>query len=315
MPVLSGALQGLIGAGASIINNERNIQMQKEINAQNLQNATELQEKAWERDDNAFQRAVADAEKAGFSPLAVLQGGTSGNTVNNPYQAQSPTSDITGLITSLISASQINQKQQEINLNKENSQANTETTKKQLELQEKELNSNLTFKNKELEIMAQNQTSQIEQFKKTMALQTQQLQQAIKQNEHENMKDVSEKTYREYQMFSEQYGVNPRSQKFTNFNEYCKAVENYNDKIIKFNKIIKEELKETYNSYSKATSASGSGSVGVAMVKTSGSGSSSNSESYSMDTQIKTIIAQKLDECGIVFPLYLPKTWEDDEEE
>ena len=96
----------VIGAGASLINgklnrdaqkdaNEQNIALQREMNQQNQQNwqdqfdyTKEQNELTRQREDNAIQRQVADAEKAGISPLAVAgTGGASASTVNSAPSA------------------------------------------------------------------------------------------------------------------------------------------------------------------------------------------------------------------------------------
>ena len=118
---IGDAIGGVLGAGASIFNNERNIRAQKrandanidlqrEMNQQNQQNwETEFEytkqqnELTRQREDNAIQRQVADAEQAGISPLAVAgTGGASASTVNSAPSApemkapfvQAPQSDL-----------------------------------------------------------------------------------------------------------------------------------------------------------------------------------------------------------------------------
>lgn len=82
--------------------NKTNVQMQQETNALNKQIADEanalqlnmfneqmdyvrqLQEQEWNRADTQLQRAVADAELAGLSPLTALGAGSVGNVVPQP---------------------------------------------------------------------------------------------------------------------------------------------------------------------------------------------------------------------------------------
>ena len=82
--------------------NERNIQMQRETNATNERIAREnnalqldmfnqqmdytrqVQEQEWNRADSQLQRAVADAELAGLSPLTALGAGSTGQVVSQP---------------------------------------------------------------------------------------------------------------------------------------------------------------------------------------------------------------------------------------
>ena len=83
-------------------NNTANIQMQRETNALNKQIADEanalqlnmfnqqmdytrqVQEEEWNRADTQLQRAVADAELAGLSPLTALGAGSTGQVVSQP---------------------------------------------------------------------------------------------------------------------------------------------------------------------------------------------------------------------------------------
>lgn len=112
---------GLFSAGASIFNNERNIRaqerandaneaLQREMNQQNQENwqtefdyVKEQNALTRQREDNAIQRQVADAESAGISPLAVAgTGGASASSVNSAPVApemqapfvQAPQSDL-----------------------------------------------------------------------------------------------------------------------------------------------------------------------------------------------------------------------------
>lgn len=106
MAFLSSIIGGVLGAGASIFNNERNIReqkkanaaneaLQREMNQQNQENwqaefdyTKQQNELTRQREDNAIQRQVADAESAGISPLAVAgTGGASASSVNSAPSA------------------------------------------------------------------------------------------------------------------------------------------------------------------------------------------------------------------------------------
>lgn len=78
---------------------EAQIQMQKDINDQNIAFARSENEINRQREDSALQRSRADAEKAGFSPLAGI-GGASSTYASLP-QAQSP--DISGFASNIAS--------------------------------------------------------------------------------------------------------------------------------------------------------------------------------------------------------------------
>lgn len=118
---IGDVFSGLFGGAASIFNNERNIRAQKRANEANLSLQREMNQqnqKNWQavfnytkqqneltrqREDNAIQRQVSDAELAGISPLAVAgTGGASASSVNSVPSApemkapfvQAPQSDL-----------------------------------------------------------------------------------------------------------------------------------------------------------------------------------------------------------------------------
>ncbi len=66
--VWGGILGGALAAGGSIYNNERNIWMQQQTNAQNER----LMREAWGREDTAVQRRAADMDAAGFNPVLAV---------------------------------------------------------------------------------------------------------------------------------------------------------------------------------------------------------------------------------------------------
>lgn len=99
--VLPNFLSGIFGLGAAGLNAGSQVR----TNQQNLDYAKAMTEKQWERDDETYQRSVIDAQKAGFSPLAVLDGGLSPNGSPLAYQGQAPQLDVNGLLNSLNSMS------------------------------------------------------------------------------------------------------------------------------------------------------------------------------------------------------------------
>lgn len=84
-----------VGLGYDIFSNERNFKakqaqlaLENERYIENRDYQRALQQKVFEREDTAIQRAALDAQKAGFSPLTVAgNGSSSGALVGSTYQA------------------------------------------------------------------------------------------------------------------------------------------------------------------------------------------------------------------------------------
>lgn len=116
---LGSAVDGILGL-FGLGNSAENRKLQEKMNQINLDYAKAMTEKQWERDDTTYQRSVADAIAAGFSPLAVLDGGLSPNGSPLGYQGQAPQFDINGVLNAALAASS---KLQESSENEKNRQA------------------------------------------------------------------------------------------------------------------------------------------------------------------------------------------------
>lgn len=88
----------IFGLGASLFNTIST----SNNNALNRDYAKAMTEAQWERDDTSYQRSVEDAVKAGFSPLAVLDGGLIGNSSALAYQGQAPQLDVNAMMSALL---------------------------------------------------------------------------------------------------------------------------------------------------------------------------------------------------------------------
>lgn len=82
---------GAIAAGGSLLNGifnnssaNKQTQLAKKQFEQNMAFQRETRDMAWQREDNAIQRATADATAAGFSPLAALGNTQNVSTVSAP---------------------------------------------------------------------------------------------------------------------------------------------------------------------------------------------------------------------------------------
>lgn len=96
--------------------NAANIAAQKEINQSQLDFAKQMTQAQWERDDNSYQRQVADLAAAGLSPLAATNGASvtpamsynpQAEGVAQAYRAQAPQFDLNALMESMRLAEQV----------------------------------------------------------------------------------------------------------------------------------------------------------------------------------------------------------------
>lgn len=92
---------GLIGAGASLLGQGINFFSQKKANdanvaaqQSNLDYQKAVQQQTWQREDTAWQRAIADIQKTGMSPLALSGGAGAGQVVStSAVQSSAPQID------------------------------------------------------------------------------------------------------------------------------------------------------------------------------------------------------------------------------
>lgn len=121
-----GIIGALISAGTAVFNavsqsetNKRNIQAQEDINTENKDYAAAQTQAAWERDDTAMQRAVADAEAAGLSPLAVHGGAATTSPMSYSGQAamvSAPQLDGTAMQQGLMQVAQLQEQKREFDI-------------------------------------------------------------------------------------------------------------------------------------------------------------------------------------------------------
>lgn len=123
---LAGLVTGLLNWDSQYKTNKMNKELVQETNQQNEQ----LTRESWARDDSQLQRARADAEAAGFSPLAALSNNltnTAPATMQAP-QVVAPQFDSSSIISSL-------QEGVKNHINKKNSDVQNEFIKSQTKAQ------------------------------------------------------------------------------------------------------------------------------------------------------------------------------------
>lgn len=141
LAAIGSLIAGAISAGVSIWQHNENKKMAEEQYNKNFNFNEETRDTTWTREDNQLQRAKADAEAAGFSPLAAL-GNTAvgGGTVSAPSAtAQQTPIDISGLVNALAT---MYTSETQAETAKETTQNNNETAKEIAEIQAGESKAN-----------------------------------------------------------------------------------------------------------------------------------------------------------------------------
>lgn len=256
IPALISAFVGLVGAGFSY-------KSQKETNEENLDYAASTTQAQWERDDTRYQTSVKDAVAAGFSPLAVLDGGVTSTSNALGYQAQAPQFDVSNLVNSLSSISQ----------NMYDSSESSKRHEEKLEELAYEFDNHIS----ELELSLQNElTAQQRDYLNTVKILNLQL---------ENSKTLeSTKAALEVQSAIKENLVSLGVTEFESFVDW----DSYIDALYDYAQYIDDGLFD-YSQHLFQFDESSSGSVDGKVVVVSGSASSSESHSLSVDVYLKSL--------------------------
>lgn len=174
--------------------NAANIQAQKDINNQNLDFIRSQTQAQWERDDNAYQRQVADLQAAGLSPLAATGGAPNSQPVDTPnlQAAQqfpahqiAPQFDMNSFIQSIKTASDMYEKHQE-NLSKQGYRTSILKNKAdELNMEWANIQSMITTREGQLSLDEKRIIQDNDQFIKSYNL-------SLDQFEHLKAKDINE---------------------------------------------------------------------------------------------------------------------------
>lgn len=95
-----GLILDLFTTGYNMYNNFQNRKQSQDQFTQSFNWNQNVQNESWRREDNQLQRATADAQAAGFSPLAALGQTATGTTVSAPSATTPNTSPLQSIDTS-----------------------------------------------------------------------------------------------------------------------------------------------------------------------------------------------------------------------
>ena len=302
---LSG-FTGILGGVTDIISNVINANAQKDINAQNLENAERLTREQWARDDETYQRSIKDATEAGFSPLAVLQGGTIGSSTAVNSQAIAPKTDLSGLITSLISASELLDKKEQREHESEENEKNREQQNKlsdkeltfRLEEQEKELNQEFKLKTAELNQQYQQMLTDINKTNANLAIQAETLNMQNYAKKQERLMQLSESSYKNAENFFKTYGVNLPYQIYTSQDAYKNATYIFNAQW----KEIQSEIRDITSKTPDATSRGAGAGINGGEIGLNANANESQTNTTDIKAQISKLLASKNIYCPIFQP-------------
>lgn len=199
-------IAGLIAAAAAAAGSAQNTYMQKKtneqnanINQQNLDYQTHMTQQAWERDEKAHQKEVADLQAAGLSPLAAT-GGTNVSAplgANAPIAMQAPQLDTNSLVQAVMQSAQLGE---------------TQRHNKQLEgFKDTELSQQaeqISLAHQKLEIENKKVNADIKHQIDLINLENSQLEETIRSNKsNENLKKSSYISERNYKEIEHQVGA------------------------------------------------------------------------------------------------------------
>lgn len=284
---LLAAVASVIGAGINAYSQYKTNKVNQEINQTNLDfNASQTQA-AWERDDTAHQREVADLKAAGLSPLASTNGLSVSNPLGSPapIAMQAPQVDTNALINSIASFSSL-EEQKRHNIQTEsarNSELQIEAAKvtnqaNQLNIENKKVESEIKYYARLNELEAEKLDETIRSHKKNEELN-------LSENEAHRL-EIQSKMYLE-DIKKQLNGENIPYREIYDIEIYQNALKLWN---LQFSHFI-DSIGATKKSFANASGSSANGSLafGVTVpgqafnVAPSASGGSSEN-SYKMES-------------------------------
>lgn len=310
----------VLSAGTSIANNIMNMNAQKEANAQNEAFAREVNETNWNRQDTAIQRAVADAQTVGISPLAAIgqaAQSTSAMTANTQapqFTLGQDAANLAALLTTQDTLDETKRRNLAEEKNTENSLAfEKDKFDKEVQLQNDRLDFEIQEAEKQHDEEKARQLEAQRQFNETMAETKFEFDEnaKIKSQEFENeyFYDQQNKQYEAYTNLCSAYGIVPKIKYYT-------SEKDYEDQLNAFYTALNTNYHDIYKQDGNPISVSGSSSEssttgvgGNASVAGTGAGlnisdSSSSAESYDFSQSLEA--AFKAAMSSAYFPIYRP---------
>lgn len=274
---IAGIASGLVGNILNFVGNERTNKMNQNINQTNLDYNKAMTEAAWNRDDNAHQREVADLEAAGLSPLAAMQGSSVSSPLGapSPIAMQAPQIDMNGMLNAAI-------KSDELKETIRSHKANESAREKEINVSIKELE----LKQTQLDIQDKDVESQIRYRINVAKAEQARIDELVRHNKEEEKLRLSEQQLAQAKYESEKYykeikhqagGDDVPYKTYTNYQDYLSARQVYLDAL---NAVIDDFIQHPQKS---AASGSHGINLGAGAKGISGSIGGSNSESQYVD--------------------------------
>lgn len=272
-------------------NFEKQLQWQKDQYFDQESYARALQEQLFNREDNSYQRTVADIMASGLSPLAINGTNDSGSVVSqaqvpnanvpelsgiNPYQLNSLNF---GQLADIIAAADTRRLQERsLDIQEEKNLSDTEQRELDRKENAREADAKLEQSDKQFNQSIELQIKEFEQTNKNKAeelkLEQTRVNQLIEQSKLATTKYQAEESERQLRSMT---GGRGSTKRFTDRAEYEEAISSWRDGFARQLAIYADKLQSPT---SKAQSHGASASVGAAAV-VNGQMSSNGSESYS----------------------------------
>lgn len=261
---LVAAAAGTIGSAINAKNTRNTNATNAEINQKNLDFQAAQTQAAWERDDTAHQREVADLEAAGLSPLASTSGASNSSPLGapSPIAMQAPQLDVNALVQSALGVGNLTETQRHNKAVEKYESGILENQSEELKLKGEQL----SIENKRVEEQIRYQT-------KLNELEAERLDEIVRSNKKGEELRLSEFEQKQVEYNSKRFleevekqtgGTNIPYQVYTDFQMYYDAKKLYNLKLSHFIDTIGATSSASASQKSQGGNASG-GAAGASL--------------------------------------------------